>query len=62
MRIVPGIIIVNRMMLKNTLLMRKRIFAKANAASAAQKSEARVGRSDVIMVLPRPVRNRGTPV
>ena len=35
MRIVPGIIIVNRMMLKNTLLMRKRIFAKANAAGAS---------------------------
>ena len=34
MRIVPGIIIVNRMMLKNTFV-RKRIFAKANAAGAS---------------------------
>ena len=42
MRIVPGIIIVNRMMLKNTLLMRKRIFAKANAAGASHGNDFRI--------------------
>ena len=58
----PGTIIVNKIIAKNVLLILKRIFAKANAASAPKNNEPTVGITDVIMVLSKPAHSHGVPV